>query len=148
VRRGAVPAGLAARDTLRLEACFHLYGNDLSADRGPIEAGLGWACKEDTGFIGAEAVRAARAAGTPQKLVPFKLTGPGIPRPGNPVVGGGEVTSGTLSPSLGIGIGLAYLPADRATPGEPFEIDVRGKTRPAVVASKPLYRHPDKETDG
>ena len=64
VRRGATPAGLAARDTLRLEACFHLYGNDLSTDRGPIEAGLGWACKEDTGFIGADAVRAAREAGT------------------------------------------------------------------------------------
>ncbi len=148
VRRGATPAGLAARDTLRLEACFHLYGNDLSTDRGPIEAGLGWACKEDTGFIGAEAVRAARAAGPAQKLMPFKLTGPGIARQGNAVVGGGEVTSGTLSPSLGIGIGMAYLPVERATEGEQFEIDVRGKTRSAVVASKPLYRTPDKETDG
>ena len=105
VRRGAVRPGLAARDTLRLEACFHLYGNDLSRDRNPIEAGLGWACKEATGFIGAEAVAAARAAGPAEKLVPFKLTGPGIARQGNPVVGGGEVTSGTLSPCLGIGIG-------------------------------------------
>ncbi|MGI8731223.1 MAG: glycine cleavage system aminomethyltransferase GcvT [Solirubrobacteraceae bacterium] len=145
VRRGAVPAGLAARDTLRLEACLHLYGNDLSAERGPIEAGLGWACKEDTGFIGSDAVRAEREQGPAQRLVPFKLTGPGIPRPANAVVGGGEVTSGTHSPTLGIGIGLAYLPAERAAVGEPFEIDVRGKTRPAVVASKPLY---DKETDG
>jgi aminomethyltransferase len=144
VRRGAVPAGLAARDTLRLEACFHLYGNDLSTERGPIDAGLGWACKEDTGFIGSDAVRAAREAGPAEKLVPFKLTGPGIARAGNPVVGGGEVTSGTLSPTLGIGIGLAYLPAERAAVGERFEIDVRGRTRPAVVASKPLY---DKETD-
>jgi aminomethyltransferase len=145
VRRGAVPAGLAARDTLRLEACFHLYGNDLSADRNPIEAGLGWACKEDTGFIGAEAVRAAREAGPEQKLVPFKLTGSGIARQGNPVAGGGVVTSGTMSPCLGIGIGMAYLPAERANPGIEFEIDVRGKTRRAVVATKPLY---DKETDG
>ncbi len=145
VRRGAVPAGLAARDTLRLEACFHLYGNDLSADRGPIEAGLGWACKEDTHFIGADAVRAQRAAGPAQRLVPFKLTGPGIPRPGNAVVGGGEVTSGTHSPCLGIGIGMAYLPSAGATVGEHIEIDVRGKARHAVVASKPLY---DKETDG
>jgi aminomethyltransferase len=145
VRRGAKPAGLAARDTLRLEACFHLYGNDLSADRNPIEAGLGWACKEATGFIGSDAVAAARARGPEQKLVPFKLSGAGIARQGNPVVGGGEVTSGTMSPCLGIGIGMAYLPAARATPGETFEIDVRGKTRPAVVASKPLY---DKETDG
>ena len=145
VRRGATPAGLAARDTLRLEACFHLYGNDLSADRGPIEAGLGWACKEDTGFIGADAVRAQREAGPQQRLVPFKLTGPGIPRPHNAVLGGGEVTSGTHSPCLGIGIGMAYLPAGRATVGEQFDIDVRGKTRTAVVAPKPLY---DKETDG
>jgi aminomethyltransferase len=148
VRRGAAPAGLAARDTLRLEACFHLYGNELSTDRNPIEAGLGWACKEDTGFIGSDAVRAVRAAGPAQKLVPFKLTGPGIPRGGNPVAGGGEVTSGTLSPSLGIGVGMAYLPAERAVAGEQLEIDVRGKIRPAVVASKPLYRHPDKEIDG
>jgi aminomethyltransferase len=145
LRRGAKPAGLAARDTLRLEACFHLYGNDLSTDRNPIEAGLGWACKEDTGFIGAGAVRAAREQGTEEKLVPFKLTGPGIARQGNPVVGGGVVTSGTLSPCLGIGIGMAYVPAERAKPGELFDIDVRGKTRPAVVATKPLY---DKETDG
>jgi aminomethyltransferase len=145
VHRGAVPAGLAARDTLRLEACFHLYGNDLSRDRNPIEAGLGWACKEATGFIGAEAVAAARAAGPAEKLVPFKLTGPGIARQGNPVLGGGEVTSGTLSPCLGIGIGMAYVPAQRAVEGVALDIDVRGKTRAAVVASKPLY---DKETDG
>ena len=145
VRRGAVPRGLAARDTLRLEACFHLYGNDLSADRNPIEAGLGWACKEATGFIGSEAVAAARAAGRPEKLVPFKLTGPGIARQGNPVVGGGEVTSGTMSPCLGIGIGMAYLPRRACRRRDRFEIDVRGKTRPAVVATKPLY---DKETDG
>ena len=139
VRRGAVPIGLAARDTLRLEVCYHLYGNDLMESRGPIEAGLGWACKEDTGFIGSEAVRAARESGPSEKLVPFKLTGPGIARQGNPVVGGGEVTSGTLSPSLDVGIGMAYLPAERATVGTEFDIDVRGKTRGAVVASKPLY---------
>jgi aminomethyltransferase len=137
---GATPVGLGARDTLRLEACFHLYGNDLTEDRGPIEAGLGWCCKEDTGFIGSEAVRAVREAGPAEKLVPFALTGPGIPRQGNPVVGGGEVTSGTLSPMLGIGIGMAYLPAERAAPGTAFEIDVRGKTRAAEVCTKPLYR--------
>jgi aminomethyltransferase len=139
VRRGAKPAGLAARDTLRLEVCFHLYGNDLMESRGPIEAGLGWCCKEDTGFIGAEAVRAARENGTAEKLVPFKLTGPGIARQGNPVVGGGEVTSGTLSPCLDIGIGMAYLPAESAVEGHEFAIDVRGKERPAIVAKKPLY---------
>jgi aminomethyltransferase len=139
VAGGAKPAGLGARDTLRLEVCFHLYGNDLMESRGPIEAGLGWCCKEDTGFIGADAVRAARENGTAQKLVPFKLTGPGIARQGNPVVGGGEVTSGTLSPCLDVGIGMAYLPTEDATEGTRFAIDVRGKERPAVVAKKPLY---------
>jgi aminomethyltransferase len=136
---GAQPVGLGARDTLRLEACFHLYGNDLSQDRGPIEAGLGWCCKEDTGFIGAEAVRRVREDGPAERLVPFALTGPGIARQGNPVVGGGVVTSGTLSPCLGYAVGLAYLPADRTAVGTAFEIDVRGKLRSAEVRSRPLY---------
>ena len=138
IAAGAAPVGLGARDTLRLEACFHLYGNDLSEDRGPIEAGLGWCCKEDTGFVGADAVRAARAHGTAEQLVPFAITGPGIARHGNPVIGGGVVTSGTLSPVLGYGIGMTYLPAGRAEPGTGFEIDVRGKTRSAEVRTKPL----------
>jgi aminomethyltransferase len=140
VGRGAVPAGLAARDTLRLEACFHLYGNDLTVDRGPIEAGLGWCCREGTGFIGAGAVRAVREAGAAEKLVAFAIDGPGIPRQGNPVQGGGVVTSGTLSPCLAVGIGLAYVPAERAAVGTHLQIDVRGKIRPATVKEKPLYR--------
>jgi aminomethyltransferase len=144
VRRGATPAGLAARDTLRLEACFHLYGNDLTVERGPIEAGLGWCCKERTGFIGADAVRAARERGvggsSAERLVAFAIDGPGIARQGNPVIGGGVLTSGTLSPCLGVGIGLAYVPAERAAVGTRLEIDVRGKIRPAVVRAKPLYR--------
>jgi aminomethyltransferase len=140
VRRGAVPAGLGARDTLRLEVCFHLYGNDLSVDRGPIEAGLGWCCKEDTGFIGADAVRAARERGPAERLVAFTIDGPGIARQGNAVLGGGEVTSGTFSPCLRTGIGMAYVPAERAATGTRLEIDVRGKMRPAVVEDKPLYR--------
>jgi aminomethyltransferase len=139
-RRGAVPAGLAARDTLRLEACYHLYGNDLSVERGPIEAGLGWCCVEDTGFVGSETVRAVRAAGPRERLIAFAIDGPGIARQGNPIAGGGEVTSGTLSPSLGIGVGLAYVPAEHAAVGTRLEIDVRGKMRPAVVREKPLYR--------
>ena len=145
VLAGAVPCGLGARDTLRLEACFHLHGNDMDEHRNPIEAGLGWACKEETGFVGAEAVRAARERGTPERLAPFRLTGPGIPRPGNPVVGGGVVTSGTLSPCLEVGIGLGYLPAERAQPGNEIEIDVRGRVRPAVVERKPLYPPPRKD---
>jgi aminomethyltransferase len=138
LEQGVVPAGLGARDTLRLEVCFHLYGNDLSEDRNPIEAGLGWCCKEDTGFIGADEIRDARTNGTKEKLVPFAITGPGIARQGNPIEGGGVVTSGTLSPVLGYGIGMAYLPADKTEPGTPFEIDVRGKTRSAEVRTKPL----------
>ena len=138
---GVTAVGLGARDTLRLEACFHLYGNDLSLDRNPIEAGLGWACKLDTGFIGADALRDAKPA---QLLVPFAFTGPGIPRQGNPVGtahGDGIVTSGSLSPCLGVGIGMAYLPAVAATPGTPIEVDVRGKQRNAAeVRSKPLYK--------
>jgi aminomethyltransferase len=138
VRRGATPAGLAARDTLRLEACFHLYGNDLMLERGPIEGGLGWCCKEDTRFIGADAVRAVRESGPAEKLVAFALDGPGIARAGNAIVGGGVVTSGTLSPCLGIGIGLAYVPAARAALDTRLEIDVRGRLREARVRRKPL----------
>jgi aminomethyltransferase len=137
---GAIPAGLGARDTLRLEVCFHLYGNDLSEDRGPIEAGLGWCCKEQTGFIGSEAVAAARNDGTGEKLVPFTIEGQGIARQGNAVIGGGEVTSGTFSPSLERGIGMAYVSSDRAAEGTEIEIDVRGRVRPAVIKRRPLYR--------
>jgi aminomethyltransferase len=143
VAGGATPAGLGARDTLRLEVCFHLYGNDLSTERDPVAAGLGWCCKEGTRFIGAEAVAAAREAGPAEKLAPFVLTGPGIPRQGNSVLGGGEaageVTSGTLSPCLEQGIGMAYVRADLAEPGTEVEIDVRGRPRAARIESKPLY---------
>jgi aminomethyltransferase len=137
---GTAPVGLGARDTLRLEVCFHLYGNDMDEQRGPIEAGLGWCCKEETGFIGADAVAAARRDGTPEKLVPFVIEGPGIARQGNGIVGGGEVTSGTFSPCLERGIGMAYVPVERAEPGTRLEIDIRGRTRPAIVERKPLYR--------
>ncbi len=140
VRRGARPAGLAARDTLRLEVCFHLYGNDLSVDRGPIEAGLGWCCHEDTGFVGSDPVRAVRESGPSERLIAFEIDGPGIARQGNAIAGGGEVTSGTMSPTLGVGIGMAYVPAARAPVGSELEIDVRGKIRRAFVKQKPLYR--------
>jgi aminomethyltransferase len=143
LERGVTPAGLGARDTLRLEVCFHLYGNDLSEERNPIEAGLGWCCKLDTGFVGAEAL----ARVTPSEaLVPFAFTGPGIPRQDNPVAaphGAGVVTSGSLSPCLEIGIGMAYVPVEDASAGTPIEVDVRGKVRPAEVRDKPLYRKAD-----
>ena len=140
VAGGATPIGLGARDTLRLEVCFHLYGNDLSTERGPIEAGLGWCCAEATGFIGAEAIARTRAAGPEEKLAAFTIEGSGIARQGNPVIGGGVVTSGTFSPCLERGIGMAYLPAQRAAAGTNIEIDVRGSVRPAVVVPKPIYR--------
>jgi aminomethyltransferase len=140
VGSGATPAGLGARDTLRLEVCFHLYGNDLSEDRNPVEAGLAWACKLDTDFIGADALRGFEPT---HKLVPFAFTGKGIPRQGNVVLvdgePAGEVTSGTLSPSLGYGIGMAYVPVAAAEPGTPIEVDVRGRVRPAEVRRRPLY---------
>jgi aminomethyltransferase len=137
--RGAEPAGLGARDTLRLEACFHLYGNDLSEDRGPIEAGLGWCCKEATGFIGAEAVAAQREAGTAERLVPFVIRDGGIARQGDAVAGGGVVTSGTHSPCLGVGIGMAYVPSECARPGQVLQFDVRGRTREGTIVTKPIH---------
>ena len=141
---GVTPAGLGARDTLRLEVCFHLYGNDLSEDRNPIEAGLGWCCKLETGFIGSDALRGFE----PQaKLVPFAFTDPGIPRPGNEVLVDGEprgvVTSGSHSPCLEQGIGMAYVPVDAAAPGTHIEVDVRGKRRRAEIREKPLYKKED-----
>jgi aminomethyltransferase len=137
---GVTPVGLGARDTLRLEVCFHLYGNDLSEDRNPLEAGLGWCCKLETGFIGSDALRDFE----PQdRLVPFVFTDQGIPRPGNPVLVDGEergvVTSGTHSPCLERGIGMAYVPVDAAGPGTHVEVDVRGKRRRAEISEKPLY---------
>lgn len=141
---GAVPVGLGARDTLRLEVCFPLYGNELSLERNPIEAGLGWACALDTEFIGAPALRDVKAAGPAQKLVPFVFTGAGIPRQGNAVLKGGAeigvVTSGTLAPSLAVGAGMAYVDAAFAEPGTAIEVDVRGRTRAAEVRSRPLYK--------
>jgi glycine cleavage system T protein (aminomethyltransferase) len=138
---GAAPAGLGARDTLRLEVCFHLYGNDLSEDRNPIEAGLGWVCKLDTGFIGADTLRGFEPA---EVLVPFAFTGAGIPRQGNPILmderAAGVVTSGTMSPCLDIGIGMGYVPVAAREPGTKIEVDVRGKLRPAEVRERPLYR--------
>jgi aminomethyltransferase len=141
---GARPAGLGARDTLRLEVCYPLYGNDLSEDRTPIEAGLKWACALDTDFVGAARLREQAEQGTAEKLAPFVFTGPGIPRPECVVLSGGEqvgsVTSGTLSPSMEVGIGMAYVRADLAQPGTEITVDVRGKQRLARVESKPLYR--------
>jgi aminomethyltransferase len=140
---GASPAGLGARDTLRLEVNYCLYGNDLTEERTPIEAALGWCVKEDTGFVGSEACRRVREQGPEEVLEPFVITAAGIPRQDNPILSGGEsvgvVTSGTMSPSLEVGIGMGYVRADLAEPGTAIEVDVRGKHRPAEIRERPLY---------
>jgi glycine cleavage system T protein (aminomethyltransferase) len=140
---GAGPAGLGARDTLRLEVNYCLYGNDLTEERTPIEAALGWCVKEDTGFCGSAACRRVREEGPSEILRPFLMTERGIPRQGNPILAGGEsvgeVTSGTMSPCLEVGIGMGYVRSDLAEPGTGIEIDVRGKRRTAEVRKAPLY---------
>jgi aminomethyltransferase len=140
VTAGAVPCGLGARDTLRLEVCYPLYGNDLSEQRTALEAGLGWACGlAGKDFVGADALRAQRDAGGFDRLIAFRMSERGIPRQGMAVDPAGEVTSGTMSPSLGVGIGMAYVPAASADPGTEIGIDVRGRRIAARVEPKPLY---------
>ena len=140
VERGIRPCGLGARDTLRLEVCYPLHGNDIGPRWDAISSGLGWACALGTEFTGAERLRAVKADGPATKLVPFVMTEKAIPRQGMPVVGGGEVTSGTMSPMLEVGIGLAYVPVASAKPGSELVIDVRGKERAAIVEKKRLYK--------
>lgn len=140
---GPVPAGLAARDTLRLEMGYPLYGNELGRDRSPIPAGLHWACDlRNGGFPGAERMRSEHERGTPEKLVALLFTEKGIPRGGCPVLANGEVvgtvTSGTLSPSLGVGAALAYVSSDHADPGTALTVDVRGKKKAAEATALPL----------
>lgn len=143
VGRGVVPCGLGARDTLRLEVCFPLHGNDIGPQWDAVSSGLGWACAFGTDFTGVERLREVKERGPEQKLVPFRMTEKAIPRQGMGVEGGGEVTSGSLSPMLDLGIGLAYVPAERAKAGTPLTIDVRGRARSAEVAKKPLYEKGD-----
>ena len=148
------PAGLAARDTLRMEMGYPLYGQELSLTRTPIEAGLKWACDLEGGFVGADVMLRQVADGTPDRLCIFTLDEPGIPRMGCPVSVGdgvvGEVTSGTLSPTLGIGIGMAYVRTDLAAPGTALQIDIRGKRKAATTGKRPLVDTSPKkdESDG
>ena len=148
--RAATPAGLVARDTLRLEMGYPLYGQELSRARTPIEAGLRWACDIEGGrFFGAETLRRQAAEGTPERLTIFRLTEPGIPRAGQDVVvdgrPAGTVTSGTLSPTLDVGIGMAYVPSAVAGPDNALVIDVRGKPKAARTARRPLVATSPKE---
>jgi aminomethyltransferase len=140
VARGAVPCGLAARDTLRLEACFPLHGNDIGPETDAISAGLSWTCALGKEFTGVEELRAIKEQGPKRRLVPFVMEEKAIPRQGMAIAGGGEVTSGTHSPMLGIGVGMAYVPAELAEPGSGLSIDVRGSARRARVVTKPIYK--------
>jgi len=141
---GLIPAGLGARDSLRLEVGFALYGNDLDETRTPLEAGLGWVVKLDKGdFLGRGALVKQKEAGLKERLTGFVLKERGFPRHGYAVrwngERAGEITSGVLSPSLGVGVGLAYLPAAAAKPGTPIEIEVRDRLTPAEVVRPPFY---------
>jgi aminomethyltransferase len=137
--RGVVPCGLGARDTLRLEVCYPLHGNDIGPEWDAISSGLGWACALDTDFTGAERLREVKARGPERKLVPLVMTEKAIPRQGMPIEGGGLVTSGSLSPMLDVGIGLGYVPAEQAKRGTKLVVDVRGRPRAAEVVKKPIY---------
>jgi aminomethyltransferase len=140
LERGVRPCGLGARDTLRLEVCYPLHGNDITPETDAISAGLGWACALDTEFTGVSALRRVKGEGPARRLVPFTMDEKAIPRQGMSIVGGGEVTSGTHSPSLDVGIGMGYVPAAQAAVGTELELDVRGKPRRARVVQKPFYR--------
>jgi len=143
---GLKPCGLGARDTLRLEMCYPLNGSDLSADRTPLEAGMSFFVDlQKPSFIGRDVLAAQKAEGLRNRLVPFRMKEKSPPpRAHYPVVKDGEIvaetTSGSLSPSLGIGIGMAYLPTGIARINEEIEIDIRGRRFVAVIEKKPLYR--------
>jgi aminomethyltransferase len=143
---GLVPCGLGARDSLRLEVAYRLYGNDMDEVHTPLEAGLGWIVKLDKpgGFIGSTALQKQKAEGLKRKLVGFRLTGKGIARHGYPVRPSGkaehvgEVTSGTMSPVLKEPIGLAYVPTALSKEGSVFDVEIRGKPVAAVVVKTPF----------
>jgi aminomethyltransferase len=143
---GIKPCGLGARDTLRTEVCYPLYGHELDEQTTPIEAGLGFFVALDKGeFNGGSVLAEQKTNGTKKKLVAFKMVGKSAPpRPHYPIwvngMNAGVVTSGTQSPSLGIGIGMGYVPTEFAKPGTKIEIEIRGKPFPAVVVPKPIYR--------
>jgi len=142
---GIKPIGLAARDTLRLEMGYCLYGNDIDDTTSPLEAGLGWITKFSKYFVNSTNLKAQKEAGIAKKLVAFELTERGIPRQGYAIVDAegntiGNVTSGTMSPSLGKGIGLGYVPKEYRKSGSEFCIQVRKKAIPAVVVKLPFYK--------
>ena len=147
LERGATPCGLGARDTLRLEGCYPLHGNDITPETDPISAGLGWVCALEKDFVGVEELRRIKETGPGQRLVAFVMEDRAIPRQGMAIAEGGEVTSGSHSPMLDRGIGLGYVSAEVAEPGTQLTIDVRGRPRRARVVEKPIYRRKE-QTSG
>jgi aminomethyltransferase len=139
LERGARPCGLGARDTLRIEVCYPLHGNDISPEIDAISAGLGWVCALEKEFTGAPELRRVKEQGPERKLAAFVMDERAIPRQGMTIAEGGEVTSGTHSPMLDRGIGLGYVRAMLAEPGTELTIDVRGRARRATVVKKPIY---------
>jgi aminomethyltransferase len=143
---GVAPCGLGARDTLRLEAAMHLYGNDMDATTTPLEASLGWLVHLEmpADFIGRAALERQSADGVRRRLVGLKLRGRAIARHDYPVLHDGQVvgtvTSGTWSPTLGEAIDLAYVPAELAKPGTELAVQIRGKAEPALVVKRPFHR--------
>jgi aminomethyltransferase len=147
---GVTPCGLGARDTLRLEAAMALYGQDITETTTPLEAGLGWVVHLDTkgDFIGRSVLEQQKANGVEKRLVGLEMQGRHIARHGYSVVQAGqavgEVTSGTLSLTLGKAIALAYVPTSLSKIGQHLEVEIRGKTYPATVVKKPFYRSPSR----
>jgi aminomethyltransferase len=137
--RDVVPCGLGARDTLRLEVCYPLHGNDIGPETDAISAGLGWVCALEKEFTGVDELRRIKEAGPERRLAAFVMEDAGIPRQGMAIAEGGEVTSGTHSPMLERGIGMGYVPAECSQPGSELTIDVRGRARRARVVKKPIY---------
>ena len=148
LEHGVTPCGLGSRDTLRLEACYPLHGSDITPDTDAVSAGLGWVCALATAFTGADELRRIKEEGPPRKLVAFVMEERAIPRGGMRILEGGEVTSGSLSPMLDVGIGLGYVPAGLSVPGSPLTIDVRGRERRARVVPKPIYKREEREASG
>jgi aminomethyltransferase len=140
LERGVTPCGLGARDSLRLEVCYPLHGNDIGPDTDAISAGLGWVCALDKDFTGVEELRRIDDEGPERRLAAFVMEERAVPRQGMPIVEGGEVTSGTHSPMLDQGIGMGYVPAGLAQPGTELTIDVRGRHRRARTVEKPIYK--------
>jgi aminomethyltransferase len=146
IESGVTPCGLGARDTLRLEAALLLYGNDMDEATNPLEVGLDWVVTLEDGadFVGRSAIERVKASGVERTLVCLKALDRGVMRHGCPVINGqnevGTVTSGTFSPTLGVSIGMGFVPAELAATGTRFDVNVRGRALPVEIVDRPFYK--------